>query len=152
MPIEKTDDTCNFYRCQQPKRKPRGEINASLGRRRTRYISGATTIGRVLRSRFSLLCISTAARSDRYGKRETERRGVSGSKRKPLNEISTEQKTEKGREASGVASVSFPRVYASNFNWSIKANEIYSVKFPSDYLFRANNSNPKSGLLQYRTS
>lgn len=33
--------------------------------------------------------------SDRYGKHETERRGVSGSKRKPVNEISAEQKTEK---------------------------------------------------------
>lgn len=47
-------------------------------------------------SSFSLLRICRQpAGSDRYGKHETERRGVSGSKRKPLNGISAEQKTEK---------------------------------------------------------
>lgn len=47
---------------------------------------------------------TTGHGSDRYGKHETERRGVSGSKRKPLNGISAEQKTEKAGGKSAAES------------------------------------------------
>lgn len=48
--------------------------------------------------------LTTGHGSDRYGKHETERRGVSGSKRKPLNGISAEQKTEKAGGKSAAES------------------------------------------------
>lgn len=81
----KTGDTCNFYRARQPSRKPRGEINTSppaVAERPRLHFRATPSVRRVLRPRFSLLCISTTAHSlADTGKHGTERRGVSGFKK-----------------------------------------------------------------------
>lgn len=120
----------------------------------TRYISGTTTIPSILlRSSFSLLRIcGQAAGSDRYGKHETERRGVSGSKRKPLNGISAEQKTEKaGREKGNREAVDIPISDAFNFNWSIKANEILAMAYWQLFIQRAERTVYSRKLICYST-